>query len=107
MLQTLPGPRSRPAPSIARLWRSRPPKWGEDEIENANVSCRSGATGTVASLPVVFGAPINYAPVEGGGMFYGSKEKKPIDMDDLSRREIPQYINGAWRGWHAFRRGLR
>ena len=23
-----------------------------------------------------------------------------------SRREIPQYINGAWFGWHAFRRGL-
>jgi integrase len=41
-------------------------------------------------------------------MFYGSKEKKPIDMDNPSRREIPQFINGAWRGWHvsAFRRGL-
>jgi integrase len=48
----------------------------------------------------------NYPPVEGGWMFYGSKEKKPIDMDNLSRREIPQFINGAWRGWHAFRRGL-
>jgi site-specific recombinase XerD len=24
----------------------------------------------------------------------------------LSRRDIPQYINGAWFGWHAFRRGL-
>jgi integrase len=23
-----------------------------------------------------------------------------------SRRDIPQYINGAWFGWHAFRRGL-
>jgi integrase len=21
-------------------------------------------------------------------------------------REIPQYINGAWFGWHAFHRGL-
>ena len=48
----------------------------------------------------------SYPPVEGGWMFYGSKEKKPIDMDNLSRREIPQFINGAWRGWHAFRRGL-
>ena len=48
----------------------------------------------------------NYPPVKGGWMFYGSKEKKPIDMDNLSRREIPQFINGAWRGWHAFRRGL-
>jgi integrase len=48
----------------------------------------------------------NFPPVEGGWMFYGQKEKKPIDMDNLSRREIPQYINGAWFGWHAFRRGL-
>lgn len=23
-----------------------------------------------------------------------------------SRREIPNFINGAWFGWHAFRRGL-
>jgi integrase len=44
--------------------------------------------------------------VEDGWMFYGQKEKKPIDMDNLSRRDIPQYINGAWRGWHAYRRGL-
>jgi integrase len=39
-------------------------------------------------------------------MFYVSKEQKQIDMDNLSRRAIPQFINGAWRGWHAFRRGL-
>jgi len=31
---------------------------------------------------------------------------RPLDLDNLSRREIPQYINGAWFGWHAFRRGL-
>jgi integrase len=48
----------------------------------------------------------NFPPVEDGWMFYGQKEKKPIDMDNLSRREIPQFINGAWFGWHAFRRGL-
>lgn len=36
----------------------------------------------------------------------GSKDKKPIDMDNLSRREIPGFINGAWFGWHSFRRGL-
>ena len=27
-------------------------------------------------------------------------------MDSLSRREIPQFINGVWFGWHSFRRGL-
>jgi integrase len=47
-----------------------------------------------------------FPSVEGDWMFYGQKEKKPIDMDNLSRRDIPQYINGAWRGWHAYRRGL-
>ncbi len=48
----------------------------------------------------------DFPPVENDWMFYGQKEKKPIDMDNLSRRDIPQYINGAWFGWHAFRRGL-
>ena len=48
----------------------------------------------------------DFPPVEDGWMFYGQKEKKPIDMDNLSRRDIPQFINGAWFGWHAFRRGL-
>jgi hypothetical protein len=37
---------------------------------------------------------------------YGAKEKKPIDMDNLSRSDIPAFINGAWYGWHSFRRGL-
>lgn len=48
----------------------------------------------------------DFPSVEGDWMFYGDKEKKPIDMDNLSRREIPNHINGAWFGWHAFRRGL-
>jgi integrase len=30
----------------------------------------------------------------------------PLDLDNLSRRDIPQHINGAWFGWHAFRRGI-
>lgn len=47
-----------------------------------------------------------FPPVENNWMFYGDKEKKPIDMDNLSGREIPGHINGAWFGWHAFRRGL-
>ena len=36
----------------------------------------------------------------------GEKLMRPLDLDNLSRRDIPQYINGAWFGWHAFRRGL-
>lgn len=27
-------------------------------------------------------------------------------MDNLTRRDVPTYVNGAWFGWHAFRRGL-
>jgi integrase len=41
-----------------------------------------------------------------GRIFRGEKLLKPLDLDNLSRREIPQHINGAWFGWHAFRRGL-
>ena len=39
-------------------------------------------------------------------MFRGEKFLRPLDLDNLSRREIPKFINGAWFGWHAFRRGL-
>jgi integrase len=39
-------------------------------------------------------------------MFRGEKMLRPLDLDNLSRRDIPQHINGAWFGWHAFRRGL-
>jgi len=41
-----------------------------------------------------------------GWVFRGEKLLRPLDSDNRSRREIPQYINGAWFGWHAFRRGL-
>jgi integrase len=30
----------------------------------------------------------------------------PLDLDNLSRRKVPQYIDGAWFGRHAFRCGL-
>jgi hypothetical protein len=30
----------------------------------------------------------------------------PLDLDNPSRRDIPQYIDGGWYGWHSFRRGL-
>jgi len=40
-----------------------------------------------------------------GWMFSGRKGG-PLSLDNLSRRDIPTFINGAWFGWHAFRRGL-
>jgi len=47
-----------------------------------------------------------FPSVAEGWMFRGEKMHKPLDLDNLSRRDIPQFINGAWFGWHAFRRGL-
>lgn len=42
---------------------------------------------------------------DGGWMFCGEKGG-PLNLDNLSRRDIPQHINGAWYGRHALRRGL-
>jgi len=47
-----------------------------------------------------------YPEAGDGWMFRGNKLLRPLDLDNQSRREIPQHINGAWFGWHAFRRGL-
>jgi integrase len=41
-----------------------------------------------------------------GWIFRGEKLFKPLNLDNLSRRDIPDQIDGAWFGWHAFRRGL-
>jgi integrase len=45
-------------------------------------------------------------PVGEGWMFYGAKSKKPLNLENLTRRDIPIFLNGAWHGFHAFRRGL-
>jgi len=47
-----------------------------------------------------------YPPLGGGWIFRGEKLINPLNLDNLSRRDIPDQINGAWFGWHAFRRGL-
>lgn len=44
-------------------------------------------------------------PVGAGWMFRGVKGG-PLNLDNVSRRDIPKHIDGAWYGWHAFRRGL-
>jgi integrase len=48
----------------------------------------------------------DYPQLGDGWVFRGEKLLRPLDLDNLSRREIPKYIDGAWFGWHAFRRGL-
>lgn len=47
-----------------------------------------------------------FPPGEADWMFRGEKLLRPINLDNLARRDIPEHINGAWFGWHAFRRGL-
>jgi integrase len=47
-----------------------------------------------------------HPPLGEGWIFRGEKLLNPLNLDNLSRRDIPDQINGAWFGWHAFRRGL-
>jgi integrase len=46
-----------------------------------------------------------FPPIGDRWVFRGEKMLRPLDLDNCSRRDIPQFINGAWFGWHAFRRG--
>ena len=39
-----------------------------------------------------------------GWVFRGERMYRPLDLDNLSRRDIPQFVK--FHGWHAFRRGL-
>jgi integrase len=127
MLDKLPEP-ARTVCAVAAftgLTRSEIPalKWSDYKSGEISVSRKKwrdhiGAPKTTAREAAVPVAPLlqeilakyktnkDFPPVDGGWMFYGQKEKKPIDMDNLSRRDIPAHINGAWFGWHAFRRGL-
>jgi integrase len=96
-------------------------KWGDYDGETISVQRKIwkdhiGATKTEAREAGIFVMPLlrkiltkyKTAFPEGveGWMFRGEKLLRPLDLDNLSRRDIPQYINGAWFGWHAFRRGL-
>jgi integrase len=45
-------------------------------------------------------------PQIGEGWVFRGVKGGPLNLDNVSRRDIPQHINGAWFGWHAFRRGL-
>jgi integrase len=47
-----------------------------------------------------------FPPSGEGWISRGEKLLKPLDLDNLSRRDIPEHIHGAWLGWHAFRCGL-
>ena len=125
MLDKLPDP-ARTVCAVAAftgLTRSelRGLKWSDYDGESITVERKVwnqyiGAPKTEAREAGVFVIPLlrkilakyknHFAPGEEGWIFRGEKLLRPLDLDNLSRREIPQYINGAWFGWHAFRRGL-
>ena len=96
-------------------------KWSDYDGETISVQRKIwndhiGAPKTEAREAGIYVVPIlrkilikykaSFPPIGEGWMFRGEKMLRPLDLDNLSRREIPQYINGAWFGWHAFRRGL-
>ncbi len=45
-------------------------------------------------------------PPKGEGWVFRGRKGGPLNLDTLSRKDIPLHIQGAWFGWHAFRRGL-
>jgi integrase len=96
-------------------------KWGEYDGESISIqrkiwNGKEGAPKTEARevgvdvMPFLRGILKNYRKAypagKGGWMFRGEKLLRPINLDNLSRRDIPQHIDGAWFGWHAFGRGL-
>jgi integrase len=96
-------------------------KWEDYDGETINVRRKIwndhiGAPKTEAREAGVYVVPllrkilakykVSYPPLGDEWIFRGEKMLRPLDLDNLSRRDIPQYINGAWFGWHAFRRGL-
>ena len=44
-----------------------------------------------------------FPPVGAGWIFRGEKLHKPLDLDNRSPRDIPQFVK--WHGWQAFRGG--
>jgi integrase len=96
-------------------------KWSDYDGENIKVQRKLwnkvvGAPKTQAREAMIYVVPLlqkilkkyktEYPEAGDGWMFRGEKLLRPLDLDNLSRRDIPHHINGTWFGWHAFRRGL-
>ena len=41
-----------------------------------------------------------------GYIFAGDRRGAPLNLDNLSRRVLSPKLDGGWKGWHGFRRGL-
>jgi integrase len=96
-------------------------RWADFDGEQINVKRKVwnnqvGSTKTDAREAGIYVIPLlqkilkkykrEYPTMGDGWVFRGEKLLRPLDLDNLSRRDIPKHINGAWFGWHAFRRGL-
>ena len=96
-------------------------KWSDYDGTSINVQRKIwndhvGAPKTEARETGVFVIPLlrkilakyknDFPAGEDGWKLRGEKFLRLLDLDNLSRRVIPKFINGAWFGWHGFRRGL-
>ena len=84
------------------------------KVQRKVLDGRIGALKTDAREAEVFVLPVlrkilaeyrkTFPSLGDGWMFRGEKMLNSLDLDNLSRRDIPQFVK--WYGWHAFRRGL-
>jgi hypothetical protein len=121
---------SRPMGSWRKAWRLALKAAGLTRSELRGLKCEGydglhprkrkvvgsihGALKTGARQDDVFIAPMlrqmlaaykeEFPPLGAGWVFRGRKNG-PLSLDNMSRRDIPQFINGAWFGWHSFRKG--
>ena len=96
-------------------------KWSDYDDETISVQRKIwnqyiGAPKTEARESGVYVIPLlrkilekykkKFPPSEDDWIFRGEKSLRPLDLDNLSRRDIPEHVHGQWFGWHTFRRGL-
>jgi integrase len=76
--------------------------------KNSTTTTCSERSGTIIPLlrKILTKYKAAYPSIGDGWIFQSEKSLQALNLDMLSRREIPKHINGAWFGWHAFRRGL-
>jgi len=68
---------------------------------------REAAIPVISQLREILDAYKQQFPPNGHDwVFRGEKFGRPLDLNNISRRDIPLHMPGAWFGWHAFRRGL-
>ena len=67
---------------------------------------RENALEVTPMLKKILSAYKEEFPPVGAGWVLRGRKNGPLSLDNPPRRDIPQFINGAWFGWYAFRRGL-